>query len=103
MTEVIDQALAGLIDRSDERDLYMKRIRQARAEGWRAGWAEGYDKGRADEGAERDRAWNEIARPISRIDPAFMSRRWAVRGQLRSRETFGRAHPGDFKGKEGAA
>ena len=53
----------------------------------------------ADELAE---AWNRIARPISRINPEFLRRRWSVRGELRTREQFGQPAPGDFKGR-GAA
>lgn len=55
--------------------------------------------GRGMEGAERDAAWNEIARPISRIDPELLRRRWSVRGELRTREEFGKPHPGDFPGR----
>lgn len=105
MTGVIDQDLAELVDRSDERDLYMRRIGQARAEGWRAGWAEGYDAGRADEGAERDQAWATIAGPASRGRPfaELELKRWAVRGEPRTREAFSQPHPGDYQGRKGAA
>ena len=93
-----------LLDRSDERDLYMRRIGQAHAEGWRAGLAEGYGMGREDEGAERDRAWNAIARPASRAEPLaeLERRRWTVRGEPRTRETFSQPHPGDYQGRGSA-
>ena len=45
MTEVIDQALAELIDRSDERDLYETRIGQAFREGYHVGHEAGYEAG----------------------------------------------------------
>ncbi len=106
MTEVMDQALAELLERSDERDLYETRIERAHRDGWRAGWAEGYDMGRRDEGAERDQAWNEIARPVTRGGPThdeLERKRWTVRGEPRTRETFGLPHPDDYQGREGAA
>jgi len=96
-------AIGELLEVSDERDSWMRRIMAAGRDGYVRGLADGVALGRRLEAAERDRAWDAIAGPISRIDPAFMSRRWAVRGEPRTRETFGRAHPGDFKGREGAA
>lgn len=106
MTGVLGQALGELLDRSGERDLYGARIDQAYREGWRAGQAEGYGMGRADEAAERDRAWKEIARPAARggLSHAELERRrWAVRGEPRTRETFGQPHPDDYQGRKGTA
>ena len=99
------QALAELLERSDERDRYMERIDQAWRDGYRRGDEDGYARGRQDEGTERDQAWDRIARPASRAAPfrEFERRRWAVRGEPRTRETFSQPHPGDYQGRKGAA
>jgi hypothetical protein len=96
-------AIGELLELSDERDSWIARLIAAGRDGYARGLADGVALGRRLEAAELDEAWNRIAGPISRIDPAFMSMRWAVRGEPRTRETFSRAHPGDFKGREGAA
>lgn len=104
MTEVIDQAVAELLDRSNERDLYTTRIGRAYREGWAAGRAAGYAAGRQAEAAERDREWNRIARPIARSSTSaaeLEAKRWTVRGERRTRETFGQPHPGDYPGQDG--
>ena len=95
--------LGELLALSDERDSWMRQLLAAERDSYRRGLADGIVLGRRLEAAERDRAWNDIARPIARIDPAFMSRRWTVRGEPRTRETFGQPHAGDFKGRKGAA
>lgn len=69
---------------------------------YRLGLAAGIALGRQLEGAERDEAWNRIAGPISRIDPLFMRKRWAVRGELRDQAEFGKPHPLDFPGRDAA-
>ena len=99
----LSAVLGGLLELSDERDSWIRQLIAAGQDGYVRGLADGVALGRRIEAAERDQAWNEIARPISRIDPAFMSRRWAVRGEPRTRETFSRAAPGDFRGKKGTA
>lgn len=95
--------VVDLLDLSDERDQAKDYALEARREGWLAGREDGYRMGRADEARERDQAWNQIARPISRSGPAAYAeterRRWTVRGEQRTREDFGREHPDDFKGR----
>ena len=47
-----------------------------------------------------------IARPVARGGPAYAEierKRWTVRGEQRTRETFGQPHPGDYLGRDGAA
>lgn len=106
MTEVIDQAVADVLDRSNERDMYVNRITEAHRTGWLAGHEDGYGDGRRDEAAERDRDWRRIAKPIARGGPSaaeLEAKRWTVRGEQRTRDTFGQPHPGDFPGRESAA
>lgn len=101
MTEVIDQAVAELLDRSHERDLYTARIGRAYRQGWEAGHVTGVGEGREAEATERDRAWNRIARPVARGGQAHAELeriRWAVRGEARARETFGQPHSQDHPG-----
>lgn len=103
MTEVLDRAAADVLDCSDERDVYINRITQARRAGWLAGHEAGYDAGREAEATERDAEWDQIARPVARGGPAhaeLQRRRWTVRGEQRDRATFGLPHPGDFPGRE---
>ena len=99
----LSETFGELLALSDERDSWMRRLLTAERDSYRRGLADGIVLGRRLEGLERDRAWAEIARPVARIDPAFMSRRWTVRGEPRTREAFGRTHPGDFKGRERAS
>ena len=106
MTEVLDQAAAELLDRSRERDLYTARIGQAFRQGWEAGHVAGTDDGRQAEAAERDAEWNAIARPVARGGTAHAElerRRWTVRGEVRTRETYGEPHPGDYMGRDGSS
>lgn len=67
---------------------------------YQAGLAEGWREGYAAAGAERDRAWSEIARRAVRItagpDHAELEgRRWGPGG----RAHFGDPRPGDFPGR----
>jgi hypothetical protein len=64
----------------------------------------GVREGRRREAAERDAAWAAIARPVSRIQPGDVDRkRWALRGEARTRATFSQPHPSDYPGQGGAA
>lgn len=103
-----------LLELSDERDLWERRLLGAE----RAAYAAGYADGRADERTEADRAW--AAQPAARFvhdGPGLAeleARRWHVccrrcRGsghvagcgncEDRTRETFGRPHKDDFTGR----
>ena len=97
------ETFGELLALSDERDSWMRQLLAAGRESYRRGLADGIALGRRLEGAERDAAWNEIARPVARIDPERKRKRWAVRGEQRTRETFGQPHPGDYKGRERAS
>jgi hypothetical protein len=101
MTAIVDE----LLDRSRERDVQLELRHRAYAEGWEAGHVAGTEAGRQAEAAERDKAWNRIARPIARggRSHAELERnRWTVRGETRTRETFGQPHPDDYLGQDGA-
>lgn len=94
-----------LLGLSDERDVQLELRQRAWREGWDAGYADGYDAGHQDEAAARDRDWRRIARPIARGGPSaaeLEAKRWTVRGERRTPETFGQPHPDDFPGR-GAA
>jgi len=106
MTAVIGQDPGDLLGHSDERDLYMARIGQAYRDGWLAGQQHGYRGGRADESRERDQAWNRIARQAHAHGTPYAEverRRWTLRGEPRTAETFADPHPGDYQGRGGAA
>jgi hypothetical protein len=65
-------------------------------------YALGYDAGRRDEAAERDQAWDEIARPVAKGGPSHAeleSRRWGPGG----RDHFRDHRDGDFRGRGDAA
>lgn len=95
------EAVAGLISLSDERDRYLERILRAELRGYLRGRADGFDAGY--EQAERDMAaaWAEFARPMARSlvrGQGLQARRWALRGEPRTRATFGQPHPDDYRG-----
>jgi hypothetical protein len=90
-------ALEGLLITSDERDQWLRRLLAAELDAWRAGYAAGC----ADERRASDRAW--AARPPFKVldgpDLAELeAARWNVRGEQRTRETFGLPHPDDYAG-----
>lgn len=87
-----------LLGLSDERDRQQQRLLEAE----RAAYSQGYADGRAAGRTEADRAW--AARPRQRTrdgEPLadVEARRWELRGELRTRETFGQPHPADYKGQ----
>jgi hypothetical protein len=95
------QAVAELVTLSDERDVWLRRVIDADASGYARGLAEGVALGRAIEAAESAAAWQRIARPIARSSGSHADlerRRWRLRGEDRTRATFGKPHPDDFKG-----
>jgi hypothetical protein len=100
--EPLAEAISGLLEQSDLLDDQLRLRLAAYQRGYECGHEAGFAEGRQDMADELAEAWNRIARPISRIDPEFMRRRWSVRGDLRDREEFGQPAPGDFKGR-GAA
>ena len=71
-----------------------------------AGLRHGIELGRELEAAERDAEWIKIATPIARGGQPYADlerRRWTLRGEPRTRETFGLPHPDDFPGRREAA
>jgi hypothetical protein len=93
--EVLDlEHVAAVLDRSDERAAWLRRVLAAEIRGYDRGRADGYAAGRRDESAERDAAWDAIARPAARPGPSYTvleERRWGPGG----REGFARQRPGD--------
>jgi hypothetical protein len=62
-----------------------------------ARYADGIERGRRLEAAQRDREWNEAARPIAKGGPSHSElelRRWGPGG----REHYGDPQPGDYQG-----
>lgn len=94
--------VADLLELSDLLDGQLRMRLAAYREGYQLGRQAGYTEGRRDEAAERDEAWNAIARVAARADPQAMGKRWSVRGELRTQGTFGQPHAADFRGR-GAA
>jgi hypothetical protein len=95
--------IADVLALSDERDVQLELRNRAYRDGWEAGHVAGVDDGRQAEASERDREWRAIARPIARGGQAHADLeriRWTVRGEVRTRETFGQPHPGDYMGQD---
>lgn len=90
----LGQAMTELLELSDERDKWMARLGDEYRLGWKLGYEAGVAEGRRAEGAERDAAWNAIARPIARgsdTHAELEERRWGPGG----RDHFGDPRPGD--------
>src|SRR5712664_2396009 len=94
------EAAGQLLDLSDERDRQL----QLRLDAWRSGWracetahADDYDQGYADGLAGRKRRQHDAVAALQ-----LYRRRWELRGEARTRQTFADPHPADFKGR-GAA
>jgi hypothetical protein len=99
------QAIGELLDRSDERDVYNARIKAAWSEGWLVGHQIGYDGGYGEAQRDMARRWHEVADPAARGGPQhaeLQRRRWMLRGDQRTRGTFGQGHPDDFPGGDAA-
>lgn len=98
MTETLDAA--ELLARSAERDIYEDRIAAAWRDGYDLGFSAGVEAGRrqaaAEEAAQRAEAAGFVhAGPAS---DELQRRRWSVRSEARSRETFAQPHPDDYQG-----
>jgi len=86
----------ALVQLSDERDTYLKRILGAWADGYRACQAhhgDQYEQGFADGVMALKRAQHDAHRLVE-LD----ARRWELRGEKRGRRDFGRPHKEDFGG-----
>lgn len=85
---------------SDERDAALAARAAARAEGYRAGLAaaeSAYEAGYAACAADVKAAQHAIYRPLAAAAEAERGR-WRVRGEARTRATFGAPHPADYRG-----
>lgn len=92
------QAVAELLEHSDERDAWLARL----GDEYQLGWKLGYAAGRAAERLEADREWAAVPPQRIRGGDALAdveARRWELRGEIRTRETFGRPHPADHRGQ----
>lgn len=103
-----DTTVAAVLELSDERDRWLNRIlalEQAAYERERAGYTSGLSDGQ-DIGRHRLRDelaedWRVMAADVPH-GPTWAEveeRRWTVRGERRTRETFADPHPGDFPGR----
>jgi len=67
----------------------------------RAGFARGHAVGYSARAAELELDWQAIARPAANGGPSWAElerKRWTLRGEPRTRATFGLPHPDDFPG-----
>jgi hypothetical protein len=92
---------ADLLALSDERDTHLmlrdRAYREGYAEGARGQWSAGYAAAMTD----MKRVQLDL---VATLDLAgdLARRRWVVRGEQRTRETYGQPHPDDYMGR-GAA
>lgn len=90
----------ALLELSDERDAWLRRIRDSWHEGFAAAeavHASDYDRGYADALADIKGIEHGIVRAIRKYQT-----QWVVRGQDRTRQTFARPHPADYPGQQAA-
>ena len=89
---------ADLLALSDERDaqlgLRKRAYRDGYTEGARGQWSAGYAAAMTD----MKRVQLGLVAALDRLGD-LERKRWVVRGEVRSRETFGRPHPDDFQGR----
>jgi hypothetical protein len=83
-----------LLALSDERDWWERRLHAAECAAFDRGVAYGYDRGYDDGIADRKREQQYMLEALQ-----VHGRRWEVRGEPRSRETFGQPDPGDYPGR----
>jgi hypothetical protein len=94
----LHRAFADLLAVSDERDIWLLRLRASWQAAYALGWQHGHAAGRREAEAEQAASWREVAVPIAR-GGEVQRRRWAVRAEARTRETFGQPAPGDYPGR----
>jgi hypothetical protein len=100
----LHHAVAEVLALSDERDAWLRRLDGEHRGAFRLGYALGVEIGRRqvlDEEAEARRAAIRMVRDAGRLSEVER-RRWTVRGEARTRATFGEPHPADYPGR-GAA
>lgn len=87
--------VALLLDPAAEVELRRQLCREVARDAWRDGHRAGYERAMRD----MARAWAEVAVPASKGGPTYQeleARRWTVRGEQRSRETYGEPHAEDY-------
>ncbi len=90
-------APSALLELSDERDTWLRRIDAAWREGFAAGSARQYSRGYAAAVADVKRAQHALYDHLRKL-PAD-TERWSVRGEPRTRETYANPHPEDYQGR----
>lgn len=92
--------VASLIGESDDRARQLGRELAAWRDGYRLGFDAGAEVGRGAEAHERDQAHARLARHVLQGEPLddVEARRWTLRGEQRTRATFGQPHPADYQG-----
>lgn len=96
-----ERTAAAVLERSAERELWLRRELAAEVRGYERGRAAGYEEGYAASEREMAQCWHEIADPIACGGPSYAElerRRWMLRGEQRTRKTFGQPHADDFLG-----
>jgi hypothetical protein len=104
----LSTAVAELLADSDRRAAQL----DAQDRAWRQGFERGFDAGvevgtgaALEEEAQQRREAAGLVRQATAgpAHAAVMRRRWTVRGEQRTRETFGNSHPADYPGQGGAS
>ena len=91
---------AALLAVSRERDLQLRLRLAAWREGYRAGWEHGWRAGYEAADCDQAASWAEVAKPKARSSGRDLERRrWAVRGEPRTRAEFGQPDPADHPGQ----
>jgi len=86
-------AIAELIELSDERDLWIRWLLDAQRQAYAAGHADGFTEGWQECEWDRQLAWHELASEVAR-GGEVEHKRWGPGGRAR----FGEPRPGDYGG-----
>jgi hypothetical protein len=95
LTSMVRALVNVLPDFDAEVKLRQQLGREAYQRGYEDGFQDGYERAHAD----MAKAWAEVARPVSKGALTYQeleARRWTLRGEQRTRETFGDPHPDDY-------
>ncbi len=88
--------MTAILERSDERDRYSQRILDAWRDGFAAGeraHADDYEAGFADGATALKNAQHDAHR-LAELE----ARRWSLRGEPRTPQSFAQPHPADYQG-----
>ena len=95
--------IAAVLALSDERDTWIKRILAAERAEYARGKRDGVALGELLALEDRAERWRAMACPVSRGGATWAEveeRRWVVRGERGTRETFADPHPSDYPGRD---